>query len=198
MNVTVKTIVKGPQIWVDGEQLRIEESRAIRNHSKEFAWGYAGSGPAQTALGCCLFLFGPYIAPMVYQRFKFDHVQNWYRWEDSDHKVDIEKFYFNNIEGEVLEHALSKYSQNVCDRLYAALTGDQVAASLIAEGEIVNSQAVQTRIIMGAFNKSIEGVADAMNLSYINFDGRWNIMGTMPTTRYLRRIMAIEKNILEV
>lgn len=198
MTVTVKTIVEGLQVWVDGERLRIEESRAIRNHSEDFSWGYAGSGPAQTALGCCLFLFGPYVAQQVYQRFKFDHVQNWYRWEDTEHSVNVERFYLDNIEGEVMDNALSKYSHNVYDRLFAALDGDDTATALIAESSVINSQRVQTRIIMDAYNQRINDVADALNLSYINVDGKWNIIGTMPTTRYLRRLMATAKNCLQV
>jgi len=198
MNVTVKTIVEGLQVWVDGERLKIEESRAITNHSEDFSWGYAGSGPAQTALGCCLYLFGPYIAQQVYQRFKFDHVQNWYRWEDSDHNVNVEKFYIDYIEGPVMDNALSKYSHNMYDRLFAAVSGDTAATDLIAESAVINSQRVQTRIIMDAFNQHISDVADALNLSYVNFDGKWNIIGTMPTTRYLHRLMAAEKKYLEV
>ena len=34
-------------------------------------WGYGGSGPAQTALGVCLHLFGNrFVAEALYQRFK--------------------------------------------------------------------------------------------------------------------------------
>jgi len=198
MKVTVKTIVEGLQVWVDGEPLSVRDSQILCNHSEAFSWGYAGSGPAQTALGICLHLFGPYIAPQIYHRFKFDHVAHWHRWDDGERSVNVEKFYIDHIKGEVLDNALSRYSHNVYSRLFAVVASDEVATDLIGESSVINSEHTQTRIIMSAFNKSIEGVADAMNLSYINFDGRWNIMGTMPTTRYLRRIMAIEKNILEV
>lgn len=198
MKITVRTIVEGLQVWVNGEQLRIQESRIIRNHSEDFSWGYAGSGPAQTALGVCLHLFGPYIAPEVYQRFKFDHVQNWYRWEDTDHSVNVEKFYFDYIDGQVMDNALSRFSQNVYDRLFEAVKSDGAATALIAESSVINSQRTQTRIIMDGYSKSINDVSDALNLSYINVDGKWNIIGSMPITSYMHQVMATAKKCLQV
>ena len=198
MKVTVKTIVEGLQVWVDGEPLSVRDSQILCNHSEAFSWGYAGSGPAQTALGICLHLFGPYIAPQVYQRFKFDHVAHWHRWDDGERSVNVQKFYIDYIEGEVLDNALSRYSHNVYNRLFAVVAGDEAATDLIAESSVINSERTQTRIIMDAFNQRINDVADSLNLSYLNVDGKWCIVGTMPTTRYLKHLMATAKNILEV
>lgn len=65
-------------------------SRAIRNHSQEFNWGYGGSGPSQLALALLLDAIGetpieqrpspetaPVLAERWYTQFKNDHVSNW-------------------------------------------------------------------------------------------------------------------------
>lgn len=41
-------------LFVNGKLLDIEVSRKFINHSQEFAWGYMGSGPSQSALGVLL------------------------------------------------------------------------------------------------------------------------------------------------
>ena len=198
MFVTVRTFVSAHEVWVNDEKVSLKESRLLQNHSEAFSWGYLGSGPAQTALGVCNHLFGPYIAPQIYQRFKFDHVAHWHRWDDGERSVNVEKFYVDYIDGEVLDNALSSYSHNVYNRLFAVVAGDEAATDLIAESSVINSERTQTRIIMGAFNQRINDVADSLNLSYLNVDGKWCIIGTMPTTRYLKHLMATAKNILEV
>lgn len=195
--ITVRTIIEGLQVWVNGERLDIEPSRLINNHSKDFSWGYAGSGPSQTALAICLHTFGPYIAPEIYQHFKFDHVQHWHRWDDGERLVNIEKFYLDYIEGRTIERALSRFSQNVYDRLFAALEDVEAATDLIAESSVVN-EGTQTRIVTDAYSPAIERAADAMGLSYVNLDGRWNIVGLMPSTKYLKELMATAKKCLQV
>lgn len=198
MHVTVRTIVEGLQVWVNGEQMSVKDSRLIHNHSSEFAWGFPGSGPSQTALAISLHLFGPYIAPQVYQHFKFDHVQHWHRWDDGERSVDIGKFYESYIEGKVLETALSRFSHNVFDRLFAALEENEDALKLLNESSVVNSEHTQTRIITDAYSADIEAAAELMGLSYFNVDGQWNIIGTMPTTEFLRKLLATAKICLQV
>lgn len=70
----------GPnRLLVDGVELFPAESQKIRNHSPDgWNWGYGGSGPAQTALGLCLHLFGNrFVAEALYQRFKETFVSQW-------------------------------------------------------------------------------------------------------------------------
>lgn len=66
------------RLFIDGVELFVSESQSIRNHSQGFSWGYAGSGPAQTALAICLHIFqNHYVAEALYQDFKFAFVEHW-------------------------------------------------------------------------------------------------------------------------
>lgn len=50
----------------------------IERHSPDgFNWGYAGSGPADTALSILTDCLGKENAAQLYQCFKFDHVAGW-------------------------------------------------------------------------------------------------------------------------
>lgn len=70
--------VEPERLFVDGVELFVTESQSIRNHSQGFSWGYAGSGPAQTALAICLHIFqNRYVAEALYQDFKFAFVEHW-------------------------------------------------------------------------------------------------------------------------
>lgn len=197
MFVTVRTFVDAREVWVNDEKVSLKESRLLQNHSEAFSWGYLGSGPAQTALGVCNHLFGPYIAQEVYQNFKCDQVQNWTRFHDGERSVNIERFYADYIEGKAFEHALSRFCNNVYDRLFAAVKHDAEAVCLINESSVVCSD-IQVRIIFEKHSATIEHVCEALNLSYLNFDGRWNVVGAMPITSYLRKLLATAKNCLQV
>lgn len=197
MFVTVRTFVSAHEVWVNDEKVSLKESRLLQNHSEAFSWGYLGSGPAQTALGVCNHLFGPYIAQEVYHQLKCDHVQNWHRWDDGERSVNIEKFYLDYIEGRVMEHALSRFCNNVYDRLFVAVEHDAEAVCLVNESSVVCSDA-QVRIILEKDSATIERICEALNLSYLNFDGRWNVVGAMPTTPYLRKLLATAKICLQV
>lgn len=59
-------------ITVDGEEIPIQRSRRLVDHSSEFQWGYGGSGPAQTAFAILLEEFGEDIALQYYQLFKVE------------------------------------------------------------------------------------------------------------------------------
>lgn len=70
----------GPDaLSVDGERVPLGPSLKLRNHSPTgFAWGYGGSGPAQTALAILLAVSGDAEATQRhYMAFKFEHVANW-------------------------------------------------------------------------------------------------------------------------
>jgi hypothetical protein len=55
-----------------GECCLLDPRRDIRNHSVEFEWGYAGSGPAQLALALAADVLGDDDrAQAVYQQLKF-------------------------------------------------------------------------------------------------------------------------------
>ena len=48
-----------PQCTIDGEELELEPSLKVRNHSPDgFSWGYGGSGPSQLALAIMLIELG--------------------------------------------------------------------------------------------------------------------------------------------
>ena len=63
-------------IIVGGKHASLAQSLKLRNHSPTgFSWGYAGSGPAQTALAILLALTDdPDETMRWYQQFKFDTV----------------------------------------------------------------------------------------------------------------------------
>ncbi len=74
-------------LMVDGEEVPLEESLTVVNHSPTgFAWGYGGSGPAQTALAIMLRFFhgkgaswedARKLAGAYHQYFKQDWVARW-------------------------------------------------------------------------------------------------------------------------
>lgn len=66
-------------VTVDGKVLDLRLSLLLRQHSPTgFAWGYGGSGPAQTALAILLDVTEDAdLALEFYQRFKVDHVMQW-------------------------------------------------------------------------------------------------------------------------
>jgi hypothetical protein len=74
----------GVTIEVDGERVGLEPSLRYRRHSPTgFEFGYAGSGPAQSALAILLHVLGfrnadenwkGGDAERVYQAFKFEHI----------------------------------------------------------------------------------------------------------------------------
>jgi hypothetical protein len=74
-------IIRGERITnkvsIDGKLLYPIKSQAIINHSPDgFSWGFAGSGPAQLALGILLELYGEEIAKDLYQDFKDEIIAN--------------------------------------------------------------------------------------------------------------------------
>lgn len=64
------------RILVDGVRLTPDRSLKVRNHSPTgFAWGYAGSGPAQLALAILLACDIPEEdASRLHQDFKFEFI----------------------------------------------------------------------------------------------------------------------------
>lgn len=70
-------------------------------------WGYGGSGPAQTALGICLHLFGNrFVAEARYQRFKEAFVSQWRpAGESFQAQIDVADFLIDHRDrlGEALQ-----------------------------------------------------------------------------------------------
>src|SRR5437867_10733564 len=70
-------------LFLDGKQIRPRDGQKLRNHSPfGFSWGYAGSRPAQAALGILLAWtrrtgLHDAIALAFYQDFKLDFVARW-------------------------------------------------------------------------------------------------------------------------
>ena len=81
-------------LFVDGVELLPEPSLQIRNHSPSgFAWGYTGSGAAQTALAICLHIFGnAAVAGAIYQDFKAEFVSKWPLAKPFNQQIDITDF----------------------------------------------------------------------------------------------------------
>ncbi|HWE97568.1 MAG TPA: DUF6166 domain-containing protein [Tepidisphaeraceae bacterium] len=69
----------GERVTVDGNELALEPSLKLRNHSPTgFAWGYAGSGPSQLALAVLLDFTGDEtLALFRYMEFKREFVSGW-------------------------------------------------------------------------------------------------------------------------
>ena len=85
---------KNQRLYIDGVEIFPDESQKIRNHSPDgFAWGYAGSGPAQSALAICLHLFkNKHVAESLYQSFKVAYVAHWQHAAPFRQEVDIADF----------------------------------------------------------------------------------------------------------
>jgi hypothetical protein len=81
----------GYLVLVDGEELPLEPSLRLRNHSPTgFCWGYSGSGPAQLALALLLWSgAGRQEAQALYQAFKAAHVAGWPNGQDFAVELDI-------------------------------------------------------------------------------------------------------------
>ena len=84
ITVHLTLIDSGVTIAIDDDtrglqQCSLEASLKVWNHSPTgFGYGYAGSGPAQTALAILLtYGLSPQEATYHHQRFKFDHVAKW-------------------------------------------------------------------------------------------------------------------------
>lgn len=90
----------GPSaVTIDGEPAPFEESLKLWNHSPTgCAWGYGGSGPAQTALAVLLAVVGPELAVKHHQRFK-DVFVVWLPQMDCRFEVDV-KAWVESQEGE--------------------------------------------------------------------------------------------------
>lgn len=82
------------RLFVDGIELTPQASLLIRNHSPSgFAWGYTGSGAAQTALAICLHIFqNATVADAVYQEFKVVFVSRWPLAKPFNERIDITNF----------------------------------------------------------------------------------------------------------
>lgn len=80
-------------VSVDGTVLDINTSKAIRDHSNGFSWGYLGSGCAQLSLSILLSKTGvKELSVKYYQSFKEEIISNLPVGNDFHLKIDIEKW----------------------------------------------------------------------------------------------------------
>ena len=64
-------LIDNKQVLLNRKLITPEASLKLRNYSPDgFAWGYAGSGPAQLALAILQSLYGSEFAMQYYQNFK--------------------------------------------------------------------------------------------------------------------------------
>jgi hypothetical protein len=95
MTPSAETVIRAfcwdAPVLVDGEPLDLAASLKVWNHSPSgFAWGYAGSGPAQLALAILLRFTDDETASRLHQRFKFDHVARWPQAGPLDERVNVQ------------------------------------------------------------------------------------------------------------
>ena len=104
------------RLYVDGVEIFPDQSQKIHNHSPDgFAWGYGGSGPAQSALALCLHIFkNRYVAEALHQDFKFAYVAHWQHQAPFRREIDVTDF--------LIEHR---------DRLKVALEWEQLDRELV-------------------------------------------------------------------
>ena len=103
------------RLYVDEVEVFPAESQKVRNHSPDgFAWGYGGSGPAQSALAICLHIFkNRHVTEALYQDFKSDYVAHWQYQAPFSREIDVTDF--------LVEHR---------DRLKVALEWEQLNREL--------------------------------------------------------------------
>jgi len=98
------------RVFVNGHEIHAESSRLLRDHSPDgFCWGYSGSGPAQSALGICLELFGSHLALCVYQDFKNQFVSG---WAPGKFTIDITQFFEDTVMPAV-SHSLIQWASQI-------------------------------------------------------------------------------------
>lgn len=89
MKIKLRGETETRRVWLNGEELLPARSQKVKNHSPYgFAWGYAGSGPAQLALAICLELLPEEEAILRYQELKWNEIANIDM--ESDFDVEIE------------------------------------------------------------------------------------------------------------
>lgn len=94
------TLDKHQRLFVDNVEILPDESQKIRNHSPDgFAWGYSGSGPAQSALAICLHIFKNHqVAEALYQDFKAAYVAHWQYQAPFKREIDVADFLIDHRE----------------------------------------------------------------------------------------------------
>jgi len=86
------------EVTLDGKVLSPHKSQRFRNHSPDgFAWGFAGSGPAQLALAILLETSPVQMALAYYQRFKSEFLVNLDR-ANFEIEVDIKTWLRKQVE----------------------------------------------------------------------------------------------------
>jgi hypothetical protein len=92
--IKVKGIAATSDVYLNGDLLEPYTSMKVRNHSKEFSWGYAGSGPAQLSLAILLIYLPLNFAEAIHQQFKMYTVIKWATEFDFDTDVQLKDIIF--------------------------------------------------------------------------------------------------------
>jgi len=76
------SVVRGEQstgrVWLGNNEISLKDSLKVRKHSPTgFAWGYAGSGPAQLSLAILMQFLPSEQAVLIYQEFKQTFTTRW-------------------------------------------------------------------------------------------------------------------------
>lgn len=89
-------------VYINNKRLNPIKSQNIVNHSPDgFAWGYAGSGPAQLALAILLEYTNEDTARLNYQKFKREFIATLKQGEDFEiDEKEVMKFINENIQRE--------------------------------------------------------------------------------------------------
>jgi hypothetical protein len=179
MIISIQLINRNDQddnrIMVNGHEITPEASLLIRSHSPDgFAWGYHGSGPSQAALAICLHLFGPHIAPHVYQNFKVQYVAIWK--EEGSYTVDITGFYKEFVEPNMPDY-MAAWMDFVLAQLMVA-TDDK--AFLVTHTIDSVMWSVKYEVKNGL--AELRTVCDELGYTVINQDGTWFVTAKFPLT----------------
>lgn len=163
------------RVIINGTELFPDTSQLVYSHrSNGFDWGYHGSGPAHTALGICLHLFGPHIAQHVYQNFKVQYVATWK--EEGSYTVDITGFYKEFVEPNMPDY-MAEWMDFVLAQLMVA-TDDK--AFLVTHTIDSVMWSVKYEVKNGL--AELRTVCDGLGYTVINQDGTWFVTAKFPLT----------------
>jgi hypothetical protein len=163
------------RIIVSGHEITPEASLLIRYHSPDgFAWGYHGSGPSQAALAICIHLFGPHIAPHIYQNFKVQYVATWK--EEGSYTVDITWFYKEFVEPNMPDY-MSEWMDFVLNQLMSATEHKEYMVTDTIDNVLWT---VSYEVKNGL--TELRSVCESLGYTLINQNGIWFVTAKFPLT----------------
>jgi hypothetical protein len=163
------------RVIINGTELFPDTSQLVYSHrSNGFDWGYHGSGPAHTALGICLHLFGPHIAPHVYQSFKVEHVASWSR--EGFYTVDVTGFYKEFVEPNMPDY-LAEWMDFVLNQLMVA-TDEK--AFVVTDTIDQENWCVKFEVKEGV--AYLRPVCEPLGYTLVKLNGVWFVTAKFPLT----------------